>query len=329
MPHSSLELIPGKLRPASLLDLDEEVSDVLDPAEYRQARNGLAVVALDLEPGPWSTDVLDHFGERAFALLVTKGLLVRDVVIAGNAASELLTAGDLAEHHGVADSFLPAAVHWTVAAPTTIALLDERLVIAIRSWPGVSTLFMRRAAYQVARAATHRAIAQLPRVEVRLLALFWHLAERWGRISPNGVIVPLTLTHETAGRLVGARRPTVSLALKELARQDAVIRRADGSWLLNPNSLEVLAEVDADAWQPADAVLTALPAEPVEPARPVVARASRDDELREVIERVRQLRVEHAARLVRVAATRARCEDTRAAIQLRRRQPQVPAPPAP
>lgn len=219
-------------------------------------------------------------------------------------------------------------MHWTVAAPTTIALLDERLVVAVRTWPGVSTLFMRRAACQVARAATHRAIAQLPRVETRLLALFWHLAERWGRVSPAGVIVPLTLTHETAGRLVGARRPTVSLALKELARQNAVIRRPDGSWLLNPVSLEVLAEVDAGAWQPADAVLATLPAEPIEPARPV-ARPTRDDELREVIERVRQLRVEHEARLARVAATRARCEDTRAAIQLRRRQPPVPARPAP
>ena len=27
--------------------------------------------------------------------------------------------------------------------------------------------------------------------------LLWYLAERWGRVTPDGVIVPLRLTHET------------------------------------------------------------------------------------------------------------------------------------
>jgi hypothetical protein len=31
---------------------------------------------------------------------------------------------------------------------------------------------------------------------------------------------------------VGARRPTVSTALSELAERDELVRRADGSWLL-------------------------------------------------------------------------------------------------
>jgi hypothetical protein len=64
----------------------------------------------------------------------------------------------------------------------------------------------------------------------------WHLAERWGRIASTGVVVPIEVTHGALGRLVGARRPTVSLALAELAREGSMVRRHDGSWLLRADS---------------------------------------------------------------------------------------------
>jgi hypothetical protein len=44
--------------------------------------------------------------------------------------------------------------------------------------------------------------------------------------------VPLALTHRILGQLVGARRPTVSTALSELAERQELVRRGDGSWLL-------------------------------------------------------------------------------------------------
>jgi hypothetical protein len=69
-------------------------------------------------------------------------------------------------------------------------------------------------------------------VDRRLTALFWHLADRWGRVSINGVIVPLALTHRMLGQLVGARRPTVSTALSKLADRGELVRQPDASWLL-------------------------------------------------------------------------------------------------
>jgi Crp-like helix-turn-helix domain len=77
-----------------------------------------------------------------------------------------------------------------------------------------------------------QAISQLNRVEDRLITLFWHLAERWGRVAANGVALPLALPHRVLGELVGARRPTVSTALAELSRRGEVMRRHDGTWLL-------------------------------------------------------------------------------------------------
>jgi hypothetical protein len=82
------------------------------------------------------------------------------------------------------------------------------------------------------RLAVTQAISQLNRVDRRLLALFWHLAERWGRMTGDGVALPMTLSHRMLGQLVGARRPTVSTALSELAERRELVRRPDGSWLL-------------------------------------------------------------------------------------------------
>ena len=59
-----------------------------------------------------------------------------------------------------------------------------------------------------------------------------HIAERTGRVTAEGTIIPVRLTHEALGKLVGARRPTVSLAMKELAADGRLRRQPDGTWLL-------------------------------------------------------------------------------------------------
>jgi CRP-like cAMP-binding protein len=70
-------------------------------------------------------------------------------------------------------------------------------------------------------------------VDLRLLVLFWHLAERFGKVTPAGTVVPLSLSHADLAELIGAARPSVSTALKELSQQGFVQRnRADRSWLL-------------------------------------------------------------------------------------------------
>jgi hypothetical protein len=110
-------------------------------------------------------------------------------------------------------------------------------------YPEITATLFDRLSERSLRLATTQAISQLTRVDRRLKALFWHLAERWGRVSGDGVIVPLALTHRILGQLVGARRPTVSTALSELAEREELVRRADGSWLLrgDPPDAESLA----------------------------------------------------------------------------------------
>jgi DNA-binding transcriptional ArsR family regulator len=67
------------------------------------------------------------------------------------------------------------------------------------------------------------------------------MADRWGKVTPEGVHVPLKLTHQLLGRVIGAQRPSVTTALKQLMEDGLVSRREDGTWLLHgdpPDTLE-------------------------------------------------------------------------------------------
>jgi CRP-like cAMP-binding protein len=83
----------------------------------------------------------------------------------------------------------------------------------------------------------------MTRVEDRLMALFWHLAHRWGRMAADGVVVPLALSHRLIGELVGARRTTVSTALSALARAGQIVRRPDGTWVLTGEPVAAATDV--------------------------------------------------------------------------------------
>ena len=88
------------------------------------------------------------------------------------------------------------------------------------------------------------AIVHYPRVDFRLQVLFWHLAERWGRMRADGVLLPLRLTHSVLADLIAARRPTVSSALAELSRR-GVLTTTDEGWRLAGEPPRELIELSA------------------------------------------------------------------------------------
>jgi CRP/FNR family transcriptional regulator, cyclic AMP receptor protein len=50
------------------------------------------------------------------------------------------------------------------------------------------------------------------------------------------VVVPLTLSHRLLAELIGARRPTVTTALRTLERDGKLVRRDDATWLLTSDA---------------------------------------------------------------------------------------------
>jgi CRP-like cAMP-binding protein len=218
-----------------LLDLDQDLAETMgDGAVGVRERIGVPTIRLDR--GPWDPDTLRAVARNAFALMVCDGLVVRELELAETLTADLLGPGDIVALGPATERLLVTGESWHVGKRATVAILDDRLLPALHAWPLLSARLIARAGRQAARAAEQRAISQLPRVELRLRALMWHLAERWGRVGSTGVVVPIEITHGALGRLVGARRPTVSLALSELARDGAIVRRDDGSWLLRADS---------------------------------------------------------------------------------------------
>jgi hypothetical protein len=146
----------------------------------------------------------------------------------------LLGPGDLIlrRRGGDPGQLLRAESRWAVLVPAHVAVLDRRVGVALCHFPEVNAMVADRLAEQMDRMAVGQAIGQLNGVDRRLLALFWQLAERWGRVAPRGILVPLALTHGVLGALVGARRPTVSTALGRLVREGQLQRQDDGTWLL-------------------------------------------------------------------------------------------------
>lgn len=218
-----------------LFDLDQDLAETMGDVAVR-VRDRIGVPTIRLDRGPWDPEAVRPVARNPFALMVCDGIVVRELELAETPMADLLGPGDLVALGPPAERLLITGESWQVGKRATVAILDDRLLPALHAWPLLSARLIARVARQAARAAEQRAISQLPRVELRLRALMWHLAERWGRVGSTGVVVPIEITHGALGRLVGARRPTVSLALAELARDGAMVRRDDGSWLLRADS---------------------------------------------------------------------------------------------
>jgi DNA-binding transcriptional MocR family regulator len=156
------------------------------------------------------------------------------------------------------------------------------------------------------------AICHLPRVEDRLLSLFWLLAESWGRVTSSGTALPLVLTHETLGALIGARRPTVTLALGELAERGAILRQGR-TWLLVE---QPAAPTSATAELHAPELLGPGPS--LWGVRETPAPAELDHE--QIAEHLGRLHAEHVESSARIVAGLATIRTTRARSQALREE---------
>ena len=120
---------------------------------------------------------------------------------------------------------------WRVFEPARFAVLDLAWATRMASYPQIGAEIAGRALARSRRLVNMMAIAQHPRLEDRLMLLFWELADRFGRMHPDGVHLDLPLTHEVLSHLTAARRPSVSGALTRLTRTGG-LQRARRGWIL-------------------------------------------------------------------------------------------------
>lgn len=168
----------------------------------------------------------------AFAAVLVDGMLLHRVAIGGQPGMRLLGPGDMLGRSAGPISGLVSGSAYRASGPLRLALLDDRVLLAGTRFPRLFAGLQTRLGDQHERLMAQLVICQLPRVQDRVLAVMWLLAETWGRVTASGTVLPLVLTHDAIGELIGARRSTVTLALKELAERGALFRQ-DGEWLLH------------------------------------------------------------------------------------------------
>ncbi len=223
-----------------LLDLDLDLADTLDVRMRLVARPAATAFTFECDVGeigmsPRLTDAAPGPG-----VLVLDGVMAVNTRVGDRVAAELLGSGDVIEPtQSEEDELLACVVSWRALVPMRFAILDSAFAERVHPWPQIMQALLRRTERRARSLNVQRAIASQPRLEVRLALMLWHLAARWGRVEPGGIRLPLPLTHQLLGRLVGAERPSVSHALARLSRSGLVTGHGD-EWHLQGNIEEQL-----------------------------------------------------------------------------------------
>ena len=225
---------PNARRRVAILEEDPDLGKDLDREQFELARERLVARAFSVEAGFWPLGPDRLQGTSALGILITKGAVIRGVTVGDYTCAELLGPGDVLQpwlRVGPEDS-VSADVDWDVVEPLEVAMIDREVVEAIASWPEIAAAISRRIMQRAHWLAFHLAVCGLRRVEERILISLWHFADRWGTVTPEGVRVDLRLTHQVLAAVTGARRPSVSTAVRRLIDDGRVRSLPRSRWLL-------------------------------------------------------------------------------------------------
>lgn len=237
---------PQRPRPSAIavLRADPDLAARLPPDAAARATQVAWGRSLELEPGRWDCGA-ETGGPTDLGLLLVDGLVCRSVHVGAECSSELLGAGDIVRPWADDDApmALECSVEYEALVHTTAALLDRAFVARIAPWPSLTAELVGRVLQRAHARSVLNATAHVKRVDLRLLALFWYLADRWGRVRPDGILVPIKLRHATLGALIGAQRPSVTTVLGRMAERGILTRTADGHYLLAHSARRELDEL--------------------------------------------------------------------------------------
>lgn len=195
--------------------LNLEILSGLDPATIQRMLGGLTAVRLA------QGDDFDIADADVACCLVRSGRLALDFDAHEDAHHRTVT---LVEE---GDVLIPPSVGWAASAPQLRCRALERSIVILvdgerfETWlaePRFAANLVRVLAAQVTDRELAVAIALEPRVERRLLLKLRQLADRFGRVTPEGIRLDLRLTHQQLADMVGAVRESVTIALGKLAQ---------------------------------------------------------------------------------------------------------------
>jgi CRP/FNR family transcriptional regulator, cyclic AMP receptor protein len=222
--------IGGTPNTVSVLEVDPDLGRGIEPDDWEAACRATRATLARI--GRRECTSLAGVSENGniVGLVVNHGVISREIALGEHVAFELLTAGDVLPLAASEPDDLDFGGRVTLTAlePAELIVLSKPFIHAAARWPSLLNNLHRRLEAQRQRLAIQGLAAHLPRAEDRLLLILWILADRCGRVTPEGIVLPLSLSHEVLGRLAAARRPTITLALRTLEGTDCVQRGPNG-----------------------------------------------------------------------------------------------------
>lgn len=265
----------------ALLVEDPDLALGIPDEEHAVAERVVTVPFLEVEQGPLVLG--DQIEEPLLGVLLLRGFVGVEVALGGRSVEQMLGPGDVIRPLVTTADTLPATFTHRVVQPARLAVLDERFIAAARRWPGLLLALHERLGLQERQLFVNAAASKQRRAEDRLLAVLWQLADQWGRVTADGVVLPIHVSHAMLGRLTGSQRPTVTLALASLAQDGHLRRAADDRMVLAPDSWRVLDPNRAARPRTAPAVPAARGIDQVALLKRVAAlQASFEDRVRDV-----------------------------------------------
>jgi hypothetical protein len=221
-----------------ILQADPELAAAVPAATREDAVVYTFAHAMWLERGAWQPSEEGDGGVGHLGLLVLDGFVARHVRVIDRPPAELIGPGDLL-HPWERDHTepFPAEPRYEVLEPARLAVLDRRFAAVAGRWPELVAALFGRAIARSRTMLLYLAISQLVGVEMRLLVLLWHIADRWSDRGDDGVgdgcVIPVHLTHQLLASLISAQRPTVTSALAQLTERGLISRTDDGRFVMH------------------------------------------------------------------------------------------------
>jgi CRP/FNR family cyclic AMP-dependent transcriptional regulator len=213
-----------------LLECEPDLGDGLSDEDLAIASQALPVATTVLKKGSWSP-CPEPAEAGCLGYLIAEGLLVRRVEVAQGSSVELLGSGDLLRPwQEDASSFCSAS--WEVLERSTLLALGPGFTRGLAQWPTVAANLAMCGLRRSRALAADAAIASIVGIDERLLIMLWHLAERWGGPSAEGIRLSIRIPHRLLAEMVGARRPSITSALAQLQETGRLDSGPDGGWIL-------------------------------------------------------------------------------------------------
>src|SRR3954471_12817540 len=151
-PQQRESLIVDRNRQVALLRADADLRAAVPASDRVVAERLVTAPAVELGPGAWAAESFGADG-RAFAALLLRGLVTREVAVAARHSADLFGPGDILHPWRTVPDGVGGTSRWGSGTAALVAVLDDRFLAAARRWPRLFGVVHDRLAEQLERAA--------------------------------------------------------------------------------------------------------------------------------------------------------------------------------